>query len=67
MKNNKLQIARDNVSALMSGKFSFDPKKILNKTLLFDTEKINENIIMDRIIEALPPANDELYIEHPVS
>ena len=66
MKNNELQIARDNVSALMSGKFSFDPKKILNKTLLFDNKKIDENIIMDEIIEALQPTNDEFYIEHPV-
>ena len=39
MKNKELQIAKDNVSSLMNGKFSFDPKKILNKTLLFDTEK----------------------------
>ena len=42
------------------------PKKILSKTLLFDTKKIDEEIIMDRIIEALPPTNDEFYIEHPV-
>ena len=27
MKNKELQIARDNVSTLMNGKFSFDPKK----------------------------------------
>ena len=29
-------------------------------------KKKNDNIILDRIIEALPPTNDELYIEHPV-
>ena len=57
MKNKEGQIARDNVSALMNGKFSFGPKKILNKTLLFDTKKIDEEIIMDRIIEAVPPTN----------
>ena len=39
---------------------------MLNKTLLFDTKKIDEEIIIDRIIEALPPKNDEFYIEHPV-
>ena len=50
----------------MRGEFSFNPQKILNKTLLFDTKKIDEEIIMDRIIEALPPTNDEFYIEHPV-
>ena len=65
MKNKELQIARNNVSVLMNSKFSFDPKKKqLNKTLLFDTKKIDENIITDRIIEALPPPNDEFYIEH---
>ena len=66
MKNKELQIAR-NVSVLMNGKFSFDPKKKkkLNKTLLFDTKKIDEHITTDRIIEALPPPNDEFYIEHP--
>ena len=32
------EIARDNVSKLIRGKFSFDPKKKLNKTLLFDTK-----------------------------
>ena len=42
------------------------PPKKLNKTLLFDTKKIDENIIMERTIEALPPTNDEFYIEHPV-
>ena len=34
--------------------------------MLFDTKKIDEEIIIDRIIEALPPTNDEFYIEHPV-
>ena len=30
-------------------------------------KKIDEEIIMDKITEALPPTNDEFYIEHPVS
>ena len=51
----------------MRGEFSFNPQKILNKTLLFDTKKIDEEIIMAKIIEALPPTNDEFFIEHPVS
>ena len=34
MKYKEAQIARDNVSALMNEKFIFNPKKILNKTLL---------------------------------
>ena len=37
----------------------------LNKTLLFDTSKIDEELIMDKIIQALLPDNDDLYIEHP--
>ena len=50
----------------MNGKFSFDPKKILNRTLLFDTKKIDDEIIMDRIIQALPADNDEFYIDYPI-
>ena len=59
------QIAKDNVSALMNKKFVFDPKEILNKTLLFDTSKIDEELIMDKIIHALPPDDYYFYIEHP--
>ena len=66
MKNKEGQIARDNVSKLMRGEFDFDWKKILNKTLLCDTKKIDEEIIIDRIIEALPPITDEFYIENRV-
>ena len=62
MENKELQIAMDNISALMEGKFSFDPKKILNKTILFDTSRVDEELIMDRIIESLCSDNDELYI-----
>ena len=50
----------------MRGEFDLNPQKILNKTLLFDTKKIDEEIIIDRIIETLPSTNDEFYIEHPV-
>ena len=64
MKNREQQIVRENVSTLMNGKFSFDPEKILNKTLRFDTTKIDEEIIMDMIIRALPADNDDFYIEH---
>ena len=67
MKNREQQIARENVSTLMNGKFSFDPKKTLNKTLLFHTTKINKEIIMDMIIHALPAGNNDFYIEHPIS
>ena len=66
-KNIEDQIARDNVSKLMRGEFDFNPEKILNKTLIFDTKKIDEEIIMDIIIDALNDKTyDEFYIEHPV-
>ena len=41
MKNKEDQIARDNLSKLMRGEFDFDPKKILNKTLIFDNKKVD--------------------------
>ena len=65
MKNKPAQIAMDNVAALMNEKLAFDPKKVLNKTLLFHTSKIDEELIIDKFIQALPPDNDEFYIEHP--
>ena len=66
MKNREQEIARENISALINGKFSFDPKKILNKTLLFDPSKIDEKIIMDMIIHVLPADNDNFYMKHPI-
>ena len=65
MEHKAAQIARDNVSALMNERLVFDHREILNKTLLLDTIKIDEELIMDKIIQALPPDNDEFYIEHP--
>ena len=53
MKNKEDQNARDNLSKLMRGEFDFDPKKILNKTLIFDNKKVDQKIIMDMIIEVL--------------
>ena len=64
MKNKELQIARENVSALMEGKFSFLSEKILNKTILCDVSRVDEETIMDKIIENLPSTNDEFYITH---
>ena len=51
----------------MEGKFVFSRKKILKKTLLFDTSRVNEELIMDKIIENLPGGNNELYIVHKPS
>ena len=37
----------------------------MNKTLIFDTTKIHEEITVDKIIEALnDKTNNEFYIEH---
>ena len=33
MKNKELQIARDNASIIMAGKFSLSPEKLLHKTI----------------------------------
>ena len=46
----------------MLGEFDFDPQKILNKTLISDTSKIEEEIIVERIIDALNDKNNEFYI-----
>ena len=42
-------------------------KTQLNKTLIFDIKKIDDEIVMDMIIDALnDKTNDEFFIEHPV-
>ena len=64
MKEKELEIARSNVSPLMEGKFDFRGKELLTKTLLFDTSRVNEKFIMDKIIQTLPGGKDELYIVH---
>ena len=64
MKMEALQIAAENAETLLKGKFYFSPQKILNKTMLFDTCRINEEKIMDKFLEAFPVNNDKLYILH---
>ena len=60
LKEKELQIARDNVMAFMEEQFNFSLEKILNKTILFDVSKNNEERIIDEIIENLPANNGEL-------
>ena len=44
----------------MIGEFNFNPKEILNKTLIFDTSKVDEEVIIDGIIDAIKdPFNDK--------
>ena len=57
MKSEEDQIDRDNVSKLIRGEFDFSPQKMLSKTLILDTTKIDENKIMDLTIG---PLNDEI-------
>ena len=64
MKEKELEIARSNVSPLMEGKFDFRGKELLTKTLLFDTSRVNEKLIVNRIMQNLPGGEDELYILH---
>ena len=64
MKNKELRIARDNVLAFMSWKFSFSPEKVLNKTILFDVGRVDEEKIMEKIIENLPSTSDDFYNIH---
>ena len=50
----------------MRGEFDFSLKNVLNKTLVFDTSKINREVITDEIIELInDPLIDEYYIDHP--
>ena len=64
MREKELKIARGNVSALMHGKFVFDPDVFLNKTVLFGTSKIDEEKIIDRILENITGDNDDIYLIH---
>ena len=58
------QIAVENEKTLLKGKFNFSPKKILNKTILFDTSPIDEEKVMDKILEDFPADSNELYVLH---
>ena len=64
MKRKVLQIAAENAEILLKGKFDFLPKKKLNKTILFDTSRIDEEKAMDKILEALPADNNEVCVLH---
>ena len=50
----------------MRGEFDFSFNSILIKTLSFDTSKINEEVIIDKIIESIiDHLKNEYYIDHP--
>ena len=61
----QIDAANENTANLMAGEFDFYPRKILNRTLIFDTTIINEEIIIGRIIDAIGDKyNDKYYIEY---
>ena len=55
----KLGLKNESTENLLLGEFNFDPKEILNKKVIFDTTITDEEIITDRLIDAI---NDLLMI-----
>ena len=63
--NDQIRAANQNPGNLMVGEFNFDPKEISNKKPIFDSTIIDEEMIKDRIIDAInDPFNDKHWIEH---
>ena len=59
------KMAENNSTFLLSGRFDFDPKEILDKSLLFDLKKkLSGEKIFDLIIEKILDKNDIYHIEH---
>ena len=66
IKRKEEKIAAENTKLLLNNKFDFLPNKILIKILLLDTSRVDDEIIMDKIINAQPKDIDDYYIEHPI-
>ena len=49
---------------LLSGKFGFDPKEMLDKLLLFDLKETSEEKIFDSLLERILDKIGIYYIEH---
>ena len=59
----KLGLKNESTENLVLGEFNFDPKEILNKKVIFDTTITDEEIITDRLIDAInDPFNDKDWI-----
>ena len=64
-KKNTGRMKKTNTKKLMISDFNFYPKKILSKTLLFDTSTVDEEVIIDKIADGInDPFNDKYWIEH---
>ena len=44
--------------------FAFNAECFLNETVFFDTSKVNEEQIIDRILENVPGESDDVYLIH---
>ena len=61
--NDQIRAANESTENLVLGEFNFDPKEILNKKLIFDTTITDEEIITDRLIDAINDLfNDKYWI-----
>ena len=59
----KLWLKNESTENLVLGEFNFDPKEILNKKVIFDTTITDEEIITDRLIDAINDLfNDKYWI-----
>ena len=59
----KLGLKNESTENLVLGEFNFDPKEILNKKVIFDTTITDEEIITDRLIDAINDLfNDKYWI-----
>ena len=63
IKHKEKEIAAENKKLLLSDKFDFWSNKILNKVRLFDTSRVDNEIIMDKMINTQPKDIDDYYIE----
>ena len=62
--NKQIKAANENTKNLMLSEFNFDPEEILNETLVFDTSMTDEEIVIDRIIDAINDSlNNKYWIE----
>ena len=62
--NKQIKAANENTKNLMLSEFNFDPEEILNETLVFDTSLTDEEIVIDRIIDAINDSlNNKYWIE----
>ena len=66
IKHKEKEIAAESKKLLLSDKFDFWPNKILNKVRLFHTSRVDNEIIMDKIINTQPKDIDYYYIEHTI-